>query len=406
MKKKTAMVCLLQSASILCLVVVMLFGVTLSAYSARPQGVTDDTINVGVILDQTGPISDLIVPVTKGLRSLFRYTNEQGGINGRKLKLIVEDDRCAIPLSVSAFKKLLYRDGVVSLIGPTSLSSTVALLKSIEKEKIPTIPGSPSEMMVNPVQRYIFTIQDISSGQMNIIVDYIIKDLKGKDSRIALVYSDTEAGKTDLDPALKRLKLYNIEPVAKEVFNYTSIEATSQVMNLRKAKVDYIILCGHISQSAITMLREMSRFNLNVPLFGGWATCNETIMDIGEAANQFYATNAMASWYDEGPGVAKMREITLKYEPGTEKPYRGKTYTAGWLEGLIIIEALKRAGRDLDGEAIVRGLETMNNFNTGGVSGTISYSPTDHKGGDAWKIFKSDPSSGKFAPMTEWRNSQ
>ncbi|MFH2011084.1 MAG: ABC transporter substrate-binding protein [Pseudomonadota bacterium] len=403
MGKKMSLV-FLQGLSILVLVVIILFGITVSAYSARPPGVTDDTINVGLILDQTGPIANQLVPVTKALKSLFRYTNEQGGIHGRKVTLLVEDDRATVPMAISAFKKLLYKNGIVSLLGTTTTGACVALMKSIEREKIPVIPTSTSDRVVNPLQRYIFICQDTNAGQMKTIIDYIMKDLKAKNPRIGLVGPDNESGKADLVPGLERLKLYNLEPVAQEVLGFGSIEATSQVLNMKKANVDYVIIYGSPAQPAMILLREMKKFGLKVPVFGVWATCGEEVLEIGDAANNFYAVSSMASWYDEGPGVAKMREIILKYEPGTEKPYRGKANTVGWLMGLVTIEALKRAGRDLDGDAVVKSLESMNNFDTGGLSGSISFSPTNHKGGSTWKMFKADLSNGKYIPMTEWRS--
>ncbi|MFH2012317.1 MAG: ABC transporter substrate-binding protein [Pseudomonadota bacterium] len=402
MEKKMSLV-FFQGLSIWFLVIIMLFGITGSAYSARPPGVTDDTIKVGLILDQTGAGSSLAIPITKGIRSLFQYINDQGGMHGRKVKALVEDDRVSIPLSIASFKKLLYRDGIVAMIGPTTTGAAVALLKSIEKEKIPTIPGTTSDKMVTPLQRYVFIVQDNAPGQMKTIIDYITKDLKAKNPRIGLVYSDTEPGRSELELALERLKFYNLGSAVNEMLNFFAIEATSQVLNLKRAKVDYVILCGHLSPSAIVLLREMKKFGLKVPMFGGWATCNEEIMSIGDASEQFYAASAMASWYDEGPGVAKMREIVLKYEPGTEKPYRGKIFTNGWLMATVLIEGIRRAGRDLDGEAIVKGIEGMKNFDTGGLTGTINYSPTNHKGGNSWKIFKTDLSTGKFIPMTEWK---
>ncbi|MFH2011308.1 MAG: ABC transporter substrate-binding protein [Pseudomonadota bacterium] len=319
------------------------------------------------------------------------------------MKALVEDDRATIPMAISAFKKLVYRDGIVALIGPTSTGGALALINSITKEKIPTIPGSSADRMVTPLHRYIFIIKDTNAGQMKVMIDYIMKDLKAKNPRIGLVYPDNESGKADLDPGLERLKFYNIEPVAKEVLNFGAIDATSQVMNLKKAKVDYVLLLGSPTQPAIVLLREMKKFGLNVPLFGVHATCNEDVLDIGDAANNFYAVSFVASWYDEGPGLAKLREIVLKYETGTEKPYRGKTFMPGWLDGVIYVEAMKRAGRNLDGDAIVNAIESINNYGTGGICGPLTFGPTDHKGGSTWKMFKADPSAGKFIPLTEWR---
>ncbi|MEW6616772.1 MAG: ABC transporter substrate-binding protein [Thermodesulfobacteriota bacterium] len=383
----------------------LIFLLSLSAYAEEARGVTDDTIKVGVILDQTGPAASVAQPPTKAIRTLFRFINDQGGIHGRKLKALVEDDHYAMPVVVSSFKKLLYKDKVVSLIGPTPTGGAVALFRSIEKEKVPTIPASSAESMIKPFKRYIFTIQDTYPGQMKVIVDYIMKDLKAKNPRIALVYPDNETGKSDLAPTLERLKSYNLEPVTKEVLNPGAFEATSQVMNMKKANVNYVIFCGAISQPVVVLLREMRKFGLKVPLFGSWAACNEGVINAtGDATSIYYSVNAMSSWYDEGPGVAKMREATLKYEPGADKPYHEKVYTLGWVWATVTIEGMRRAGRDLNGETLVNSLEGMKNFDTGGLTGSISYSPTNHKGGSTWKIFKADPSTGKFMPMTEWRS--
>ena len=374
-----------------------------SVYSAR--GVTDDTITMGVIFDQTGPAAEPCLLPTKAVRNLSRFINKQGGIHGRKLKVLVEDDRCAIPMAVSSFKKLVFRDKIISLLGPTSSGGIVALLRRVNKEKVPTIPISAMERMVNPFQPYIFTIQDIYPGQMKVIVDYIMKDLKAKNPRFALVLPDNETGKSDLKPALERLKHYNLEPVTKEILNYGSLDATSQVMNLRRAKPDYIIFCGSQPQPTIVLLREQRKFGLKVPLFCSWASGSEEIIHMtGDASQLFYVVHAAASWYDEGHGVAKMREITLKYEPDTEKYQRGKNYTLGWIMVTVMFEGMKRAGRNLNGETLVKSLEGIKNFDTGGLTVPISYSSTSHKGGNAWKIFKADPSTEKFIPKTGWRS--
>ena len=71
---------------------------------------------------------------------------------------------------------------------------------------------------------------------------------------------------------------------------------------------------------------------------------------------------------------------------------------------MLFRSAMKRAGRNLDGEALVNSLEGMKSFDTGGLTGPIGYGPTDHSGGSTWKIFKAEPATGKFIPMTEWRS--
>ncbi|MFH1624366.1 MAG: ABC transporter substrate-binding protein, partial [Pseudomonadota bacterium] len=220
------------------------------------------------------------------------------------------------------------------------------------------------------------------------------------------IYPDNETGKVDLKAALERLKFYKIAPTSTQVFNPGSVDASSQIMSLKRDRVDHIILPGGIPQTATVLLRDLKKYRLNVPVFGSLATCAEEVIEMaGGAAKQFFAVSPTNSWYDEGPGLAKMREITLKDHPGTEKPYRGKLYTLSWLYAVVSVEGLKRSGREIDRESFIDKMETIKNFDTGGLSGPINYSSTSHKGGNTWKIFKADISTGKFIPLTEWRES-
>ena len=86
------------------------------------KGVTDNSIKIGVILDQTGPATGVTIPITQAMRTYARHVNDHGGVHERKLKMCVEDDRYSIPPALAAFKKLAYRDRVFTLMGPSSAS--------------------------------------------------------------------------------------------------------------------------------------------------------------------------------------------------------------------------------------------------------------------------------------------
>ncbi|MDY7030985.1 MAG: ABC transporter substrate-binding protein, partial [Thermodesulfobacteriota bacterium] len=103
----------LTIGSILFLCMVFLWSADGHCESAR--GVTDDTIKVGAVIAMTGPGAGTLFPYQEAFKNYFRYVNEQGGIHGRKVKLIVEDDRFTIPASIAAYKKLLYKDSVLAI---------------------------------------------------------------------------------------------------------------------------------------------------------------------------------------------------------------------------------------------------------------------------------------------------
>ncbi|MDY7034153.1 MAG: ABC transporter substrate-binding protein, partial [Thermodesulfobacteriota bacterium] len=183
-----------------------------------------------------------------------------------------------------------------------------------------------------------------------------------------------------------------------------AVDASSQVMSFKRYKVNCIAHVGTITPTTITLLRDLRKLGLNVPVFGTWgAMLGETMNEIGEPAKQLYSVHATSPWYDKGPGMDFMRKITLKYHPGTEKPYRGTIYTHGWICNVMLVEGLKRAGRNLTEDALISALEGIKNYDTGGLCGLITYSSTSHKGGDSWKIYKADPVNRKYVPLTEWR---
>ncbi|MDY6968929.1 MAG: ABC transporter substrate-binding protein, partial [Spirochaetota bacterium] len=109
-------------------------------YSNTVRGVTNNSITFGIIADQTGPTSSAAVPLAKAVKNYTRHVNDQGGINGRKINVILEDSRYSIPAALAAFKKLIFRDQVLGIIGPISMGETKVLYKHVDKHKVPIIP--------------------------------------------------------------------------------------------------------------------------------------------------------------------------------------------------------------------------------------------------------------------------
>jgi len=148
----------------------------------------------------------------------------------------------------------------------------------------------------------------------------------------------------------------------------------------------------------------MKNLGFNVPVFGTSATCTEDVITLsGKTSKIYVGASPYSSWYEDSQGMTKVREISMKYDPGAEKSYRLKGYILGWVIPEILCEGLRRAGKDLDGERLVGALETIKDFDTKGLCGLITYTPTRHYGLNYNKLFKADPDSGKLIPITDWR---
>lgn len=376
-----------------------------ASFSETVRGVTDTTVKIGIIADMTGPIASVTTPLGEAVRNYTRYINDKGGIHGRKVESIVEDDRYSIPLGIAAFKKLVFRDEVFAVMGPYNTGTIKALFGQIEKLKIPNVAFLPQPSIVNPIKRYMFTTGEFYDDDFGVIFDYIMNELKPKDMKIAFVTYDGESGKEVFDSLKKWAQFFNYkDPIHREIIPMGAMEASSQVLSLKRKGITHILL-HHAGPSAALLLRELRKFGLKTPVFASLLSCSEDMIKLaGDASKNYIGAHGVSSWYDDTPGMKNVREITLKYHPGTDKPWRSKYYTAGWITMLLFHEGIARAGKNLTPDSFVQALESIKDFDTQGLCGSVTFSPTNHKGFSSVKLFKADPTSGKLVPITGWRN--
>ncbi|MDY7033703.1 MAG: ABC transporter substrate-binding protein [Thermodesulfobacteriota bacterium] len=367
------------------------------------RGVTDTSVKIGVILDQTGPIAgDVTLPVTEAVKNYTHHINDTGGIFGRKVKLIVEDDRYSIPTGIAAFKKLLFKDKIFALLGPANTGEGKALLPRIEKLKVPNITGVLDESMIIPLRKYIFLPFTPYYDQFGVIYDHIVNDLKPKELNIVLVCPDVDYGKMGVEYSKRWADSLKFD-FTREIVNFGALDATSQVMSIKRRKPTHIVM-HHASVGTVALMRDLKKFGVNVPVYGTMPTCTEdTVRMGGDASKNYVGVHGFSSWYDDFQGVKDMRKITLKYKPGTEQPVRSKLYTAGWIIATVVYEGIRKCGKDLSVENFINALESMRDYDSKGLCGPITFTPTNHQGLHHSKFFKADPQSGRLVPISDWK---
>ena len=370
-------------------------------HAEEVRGVTDNTIKIGLFVDLTGPVASVGVPVAEGARMYFRHINDQGGINGRKVEFLLEDDHYTIPGAIAAFKRLVFKSKILSMLVSGGTGQTTALARHYEKERVPLLTVSLAETMTNPLKRYIFTPSASYDDGVKVLVDYIMKDLKAKNPRIAIVHPDNEFGKAVLRSTEKYLQKYNLKLANKEILAFGAIDATSQALSLKKSKADYIIL-HEGSAAIIAFLKSAKRFGLKSLILGSFYVSSEDTISIAKGACKgLLVISPYTYWLDDNPGIAQMRQVVEKYEPGAKPKIRN--FTQGWLTSLICAEGLRKAGKDLTPDTLVDAYETFRDFSVGGIASPVSYSKDNHKGGSGNKVFKTDVEKERFIAITEFR---
>ncbi|MDY7034190.1 MAG: ABC transporter substrate-binding protein [Thermodesulfobacteriota bacterium] len=366
---------------------------------------TDASVKIACVADQTGPIADVGIMLGEAPKHYISSINDQGGINGRKIIYLLEDDRYSIPVGIAAFKKLVFKDKIFAIMGPYNTGTARAIFSHIKKYKIPDVafPAHPS--LVNPLRKYLFLTGEAYDDDIGVIFEYIMKELKPIDPKIAFFTYDGESGKEVLDSSKKWARLFKLKhPIHKEIIPLGAMEASSQVMSIKRKGVTHVLV-HHSAPGAAVLLRELKKFGLNIPVFASLLSCTEdTVKLAGEASHNYIGAHGFSSWYDDNPGMKKLREATLKYAPGTDKPWRTKSYTGSWVVTMLLLEGISRAERNLNPESCIDGLHSIRDFDTQGICGPITFSPTRHKGKDSARLFKADPSSGKLIPITDWKS--
>jgi len=375
------------------------------SHAEKVRGVSDSTVTIGLIMPMTGPIAPTegALGVAGASRNYFRYINEKGGINGRKMKAIIHDCRFTIPGAVAGFKRLIFKENAFAIFLPGT-GQTVALTNHIMKREVPAITASLSETVITPVdkKRYIFIPCASYQDQIKILIDYIMKDLKAKNPRIALATLEIEYGKVGLAAAKKRLKEYGLKLVDLEIMPLGALDASTPVLNIKRAKADFVIVHLDIS-TAIPFIRDAKKYRLTAMMLGDYYSCDQDIIKAaGSGAKNYMGSHTFNSWYDDTPAMAELRDITMRYEPRSPKT-RNRYYIQGWVMSTILAEGIKRAGKGLTPKSMIKAMESLRDFDTNGLSGPITYTPTNHKAGEYSRLFKADVEKGRMVPISGWR---
>jgi branched-chain amino acid transport system substrate-binding protein len=368
---------------------------------AGGRGVTDDEVKLGFVLVKTGPVAALGIPQGNGMIDYMEYINEKGGINGRKIKMLWEDDGFQAPKAVAAVKKLITRDKVLTIMTTGGTNQTIANMKNIERYQIANIPNAMTLEFFDPLNPYIFALGALYEWQYQVIVDYINDDLEMEDKKIGVVYTKKEYGIKGLDAVKKRAAKYNIPVVAELVLPTGAVDASSQVLALQKAGANLVITCD-VLPPVVSFLKTAEKFNYWPKVFGfNWATDDALVKACGPAAKNYIGAGFVGSWADDSPGITLVREIAAKYD---RHPKLSSLYIGGVGVSMLFAEAIKKAGRDLTPETLKNALETFRNFDTGGIFPPVTYTSESHAPAKKVKLFKADVEKGRLVPLTDWRS--
>jgi len=364
---------------------------------SETHGVTDSEIRIGSSCALSGHASFLGTNTIRGAESYIKELNEEGGIFGRKIRLIVYDDRYDPPRCVFNTQKLINDDRIFALFCYVGTPTSVEILPIVKEARIPLVGLlTGADALRRPFSKYIFNIRASYYQEIAAMVKHIVEDRKL--SRFALFYQYDAYGLDGLAGAELALKKYGLEPVAHGSYIRGTMDVEDALKSIMASHAEVVIMVGTYDPS--TKFIKMARakgFNpifYNVSFVGG----NELARKLGPDGEGVIVTQVVPSPEARAllSEVDKYCRLLEKYYPEDQPTFVG---LEGFINAVVLSKALERAGRDITREKFIRALEGMKDLSLG-IGLGLNFGPEDHQGFDA--VYFTQIRDGKLELVTAW----
>lgn len=355
-------------------------GLVAAGLLAAGQGVWGaeaDTIKIGGLFDLSGKAQHIGAPTKEVAQMVVDRVNKQGGIKGRKIELVVADTQSEPSQTVVALKRLLEKDNVVAVIGPTTTGAAMACLKEIDTAKRPMVACVGGDAPVTPVRPWVFkTPQKTSVAVARVYAHLQKNNLK----KVALLCAGDKFGQEGQDVLEKLAPGSGIQIVAKESFDPAKdLDMSVQLRKAVDAKPDAIVVWT-IGPAGATIAKNARQAGIAVPLFQCHGQPDANYIKLGgEAVNgtAMPATKLMAA--EQLADTDKQKALVLEFIAAYKAKGLGEIGTHSgyaWDAVQLVCNAIEKGGAEP--AAIRDALEKTTGYV--GVSGIFSLSPEDHNG--------------------------
>ena len=349
---------------------------TTAAFAADTTGITDTAIKVGVMGPFTGSASSYS-KAQIGLDAYYKWVNDQGGVNGRKIEAVLEDYACDSAKGIAAVKKLIHQDKVFMLHGNSCSAVAMAIKPAVVEAGIPWVVAHAANGAIStPATKNIFHGVPVGKTMGTAMAQFVTT--KPGLAKVAVIQHTDDWAKSYCGPATEFLASKNIKPVLEVAFERGQTDATAQTLKIKQANPDFVIACLYETETAI-FLKDARKFGLNAPVMGTAGTDLEnTLKRVGDldTVSNYYVPHMYTDNLD-GPRLKRFADILKKYYPNESVTAFSLISMGG---AAAVVEALKRSGRDLSREKFLAELDKIKEFDTGLLAGKITWTAADRDG--------------------------
>lgn len=335
------------------------------------QASSSEVIVIGNLQDLSSTTSVWGKMVTNGAQLAIDKINKEGGINGKKLKLVTYDTKNDVQEAINAYNRLATQDKAVAIIGPPVSNIGIALAPIAENAKVAILGSFIDERATTKNDgkpwAYNFLIQPSSVQQAEIVASYTLEKLNLK--KVGVLYNQANAYSVSLaKPFIDYIKSHGGQIVSEQMYKTGDKDFKTQLAAIQAAGAETIYIPNYIQEDVLAV-QQARQIGINVPITGGLDFAPPFASLAGEAANDIYFPNNIAA---EDPQI---KEVAAAYKTAYNDEPLNKVFI-GYDSILVIADAIKRAGAP-DPVKVRDAMEQTKDVK--GTTGNISISPSTHR---------------------------
>ena len=356
----------------------------------------------------TGVFAFAGVGLNAGVGDYCEWHNQtKGGVAGRRLTYVSEDSAYKVDQAMAVFKKLMAAHKPPVFYGDSTAWAKAAAVEVRQLGTTMTCSPSYASELADPEKvPYYFMAGPTYAAMCQILLEYIgSQGSGGKKPTVALVYSDTEFGRDPIAGAKAYAAKLGIEVVQEIVTKPGSADVSAEVARLRRARPDFVIFHGYVLAPIPEFMRQLREAGLTNTRFMGtiWSMDKSTAEAMGPVGEGWMGVMPYRYGHDTAgaPMMQAMNDFMAKKRP--DMKYVSTFYTHGWLVGMIFAEIMERclkANKPLTGDNMKAALESMTNWDTGGITGL----PVNLRGHQiaSGRIYRFDATKKLYEPASDW----
>jgi len=374
-----------------------LFAACMPLQAQNTPGVTENEILIGSCSALEGPSHFLGTETVTGARAYFATINDAGGVDGRKLKLISYDDSYDPAKTEACFNRLMEQK-VFALGFFVGTPTAVKYIPMAESNKIPVVGlFTGAQTLYTPLRHWVVNVRASYFDETREQIDGMWGTLGYK--KIGVIYPEDAFGAAVLEGVKAALKAHGAEPVAVGSYQRQTAQVGGAIDTVKAANPDAVVVVG--PSNTVAPILKQSHAKGWKPLFltVSFVGTDELIREAGPDVEGMVITQVVPPYYlTDFKTVALYRRTLAKYFPSAQPNF---VSLEGFVDAMVLVEGLKKAGKDLTREGLIRGIESIHEFDLGlGPQLKLNYSSKEHKGFD--HVLPTVVRGGRAVPFTDW----